>query len=380
MKILALAHTYYMFLVLAQLKETVYKDDDMDVILTDDCADSEAVFQRLCEARIFRNCYYFESSKILFSQDKSNISKLVNLIALVGLGRKVPQTLRLEEIDFRYDAFLCYVVGRADEQLLFNEIMKRNPHAHCELFEEGYVSYFDPKGVFSVQKINRLSWVGLLPSVMALFGKKRWLIERYVSCAWCFDPSLIQYQADFEIRQIPKFDGGNRTLLDKLNCVFRYDVSAFSADYVFLEDSFYMNQDYTNNEAYGDLELVKKIYRSCRERGEFLVKLHPRTKDNRFQALHIPTNQVNLPLELVALNGAKSKTFFTVASGAPLSCLLCAGMSHKIVMLYKFCPGLPETVTNPRFREFIKTMRARYPEQILIPESESELDKILETL
>lgn len=380
MKILALAHTYYMLLVLAQLKVTLYKDDDMDVILTDDCADSEVVFQRLRESRIFRNCYYFESCKILFSQDKSNISKLVNLIALGGLGSKVPQTFRLEEIDFCYDTFLCYVVGRADEQFLFNEITKRNPHAHCELFEEGYVSYFSPKGFLSVEKNNRLSWSGLLPSVMTLFGKKRRLIERHVSCAWCFDPALVQYRADFEIRQIPKFDGGNRELIDKLNGVFRYDASVFTADYVFLEDSFYMNHDYTNNEAYGDLELVKKIYRSCRERGEFLVKLHPRTKDNRFQPLHIPTNQVNLPLELVALNGAKGKTFFTVASGAPLSCLLCAGMSHKIVMLYKLCPGLPDTVTNPQFREFVETIRTRYPEQILIPESESELDKLLETL
>ena len=375
MKILSLAHTYYMLLVLSQLKETVYKGDDMDVIFTDDCTGSEAVFLRLREARIFRNCYYFESAKTLFSQDEGNVSKFINLITLAGLGRKVPQTLGLEEIGFHYDAFLCYVVGRAEEQILFNEIIKRNPHAHCELFEEGYVSYFASKGILSVEKIKRLSWIGLLPPIMTLSGKKRWLIERHVSCAWCFDPALVQYRADFEIRQIPKFDSGNRTLLDKLNDVFRYDASTFSADYIFLEDSFYMNHD-----AYGDLELVKKIYRSCRERGEFLVKLHPRTRDNRFRPLHIPTNQVNLPLELVALNGAKDTTFFTVASGAPLSCLLCAGMSHKIVMLYKFSPGLPDTVTNPQFREFVETMRARYPEQIFIPESESELDKILETL
>ena len=107
MKILAVAHTYYMLLVLAQLKETVYRDDDMDLIFTDDCTDSVAVFERLREARIFRNCYYFESNQILFSQTHSKVSKFVNLLMLAGAGYHVTRKLRLEQIDFAYDVFLC---------------------------------------------------------------------------------------------------------------------------------------------------------------------------------------------------------------------------------------------------------------------------------
>lgn len=188
MKILAMAHTYYMLLVLVQLKVTVFRDDDMDLIFTDACKESNIIFPRIKSTGLFRQHYYLRRSDISLPEHEKKLKKFVNLLASVYDGQKTLERAGLMNIDFRYDRFLCYVSGRIEEQIIYNEIKKKNLNAEVNLYEESYVSYYSPKGILSIEnKQPGFNQIKLLPILMHIFGKKDLLIDNNISYAWCFE-------------------------------------------------------------------------------------------------------------------------------------------------------------------------------------------------
>lgn len=371
-----MAHTYYMLLVLVQLKVTVFRDDDMDLIFTDACKESNIIFPRIKSTGLFRQHYYLRRSDISLPEHEKKLKKFVNLLASVYDGQKTLERAGLMNIDFRYDRFLCYVSGRIEEQIIYNEIKKKNLNAEVNLYEESYVSYYSPKGILSIEnKQPGFNQIKLLPILMHIFGKKDLLIDNNISYAWCFEPDFIQYKSDFKIGRIPKLDQHSNEVIKMLNYIFEYEDigNEFDVNKIFLEDSWYMK-----DKNYGDLDLISEIYRNCNDKENFLVKLHPRTINDRFKSLGIPTAKSNIPLELLVLNGEnEKKLFLTIGSGAPLVCLVNFNMENKVIMLYKCCTMLVDAITDEKFIKYLEMLKHKYPDQLFIPEDKEELKEIL---
>ena len=98
---------------------------------------------------------------------------------------------------------------------------------------------------------------------------------------------------------------------------------------IFLEESFYV--DGRGNR---DLEIINDIMKYSYGR-EILVKLHPRTRDNRFRKLGLSVYEnTSVPWELLALNGDLDDTILVcVGSGAILYPKLYWGIDQKSIAL-----------------------------------------------
>lgn len=376
MKILAMTNTYYMLLVIIQLRTTIYKDDEFDLICTDACANSEDIFKKIIDTQIFNKVQYLKLGDL--SEEKANkLKKFYGLFRNLSDSEKALRNAGLNIDNFYYDRFLCYVAGRVEEQIVYNTIRKYNSSADVELYEESYVSYYAPNGIMSIENKTR-GWnqVKLLPGIMSIIGKSSWMIINNIRKAWYFEPTLVQYSSNFEICSIPKLNINTKEVINKLNYIFDYNSqrTTFNVDVLFLEDSWHMKSS-----DYGDLKLVRYLYENLKNKKCFMVKLHPRTRTDRFGKLGIKTNSSTVPLELIILNsGGKNNLYLSIGSGAPLVCLANFEMKNKVIMLYKCCDGIVDALTDQKFSRYIKELKNRYPDQLFIPNNISELRKLIE--
>lgn len=366
--ILAVAHSYYMLLTLIQMKITVYKNETMDLLLSDAASNNEMIFINLKKSGIFDNCYFYHLSDIgwkTFDKKKEKVNKFF-------YGIIKPQNV-LNKAGIKlgnYDILLVYVAGRFDEQVLFNVIKRQNPDSLCELYEEGYTSYFSMYGVFaSYPKM----YIKILPIIMKLIGKKRLLISNNINKAWYFNPELLQYNAKFDICKIPFFDVKNKKIINKINDIFGYsDTYNIKENIIFLE-----GKSYTDGMPTDDLDLLNKLSIKL-GRENIVVKLHPRTRDNRFSSEGYKIFEADVPLELVVLNGKnKGKVFIAIESGAPLTCLMNFQSNNYVVLLFKCSKFVDTQTADGHFLKLLEMLKQKNGnEQLIIPENISELVKI----
>lgn len=377
MKILAMANTYYMLLVVIRLRTTVFRENEVDLIFTDACANSKSIYKKIEKSEIFSKTQYLKLGG-LTEANGGKIRKCACLFKHLINAESLLLREGLDVGDFCYDRFLCYAAGRVEEQLIYNEVLKFNPNAKVELYEESYVSYYAPNGIMSIEnKKAGLNQVKLLPFFMSLLGKEKSMIENNIEAAWVFEPNLIQYDADFKICAIPKMDRDDREIIEKLNNIFDYEKyrKDFDVDTVFLEDSWHLK-----SARYGDLQLVKNILDLYGDSGkdQFLVKLHPRSGENRFNRIGIKTNGSSVPLELIVLNSKNTRNIYlSIGSGAPLVCLANFEMKNIVIMLYRCCTGLVDAINDEKFDKYMADLKKVYPDQLFIPENMDELRKLL---
>lgn len=366
--ILAVAHSYYMLLTLIQLKITVYKNDKMDLLLSDAASNNEIIFQNLKKTDIFNNCFFYHLSDVgwkTFDRKKEKVNKFFNGII------KPQNVLNRAGIKLgNYDILLVYVAGRFDEQVFFNVIKSKNSDSFCELYEEGYTSYFSMYGVFASYPKK---YIKILPAIMKLIGKKSLLISNNITKAWYFNPELIQYKAKFDICKIPFFDIRNRKLINRVNDIFGLnDTYNIKQNIIFLE-----GKSYTDGMPTDDLDLLNKLSAKLGKEN-IVVKLHPRTKDNRFSSEGYSIFEVDVPLELIILNGKnKGKVFVAIESGAPLTCLMNFQSNNTVVLLFKCSKFVDTQTTDEHFFKLLERLKQKNgDEQLIIPENISELDEV----
>lgn len=366
--ILAVAHSYYMLLTLIQIKITVYKNDKMDLLLSDAASNNEMIFQNLKKTDIFNNCFFYHLSDVgwkTFDRKKEKVNKFFNGII------KPKNVLDRTGIKLgKYDILLAYVADRFDEQVFFNVIKGQNPDSLCELYEEGYTSYFSMYGVFDSYPKK---YIKILPTIMKLIGKKRLLISNNITRAWYFNPELVQYNAKYDICKIPFFDIRNRELINKINDIFGFkDTYNIKQSIIFLE-----GKSHTDGMATDDLDLLNKLSVKLGKEN-IVVKLHPRTKDNRFSSKGYNIFEADVPLELIILNGKnKGKVFIAIESGAPLTCLMNFQNNNKVVLLFKCSKFVDTQTTDEHFFKLLEMLKRKSGnEQLIIPENISELDEV----
>ena len=376
-RILAIAHSYYMLLTVMQLRETVYKRDHMDLILTDVSQNAEGVFAALKKEKFFDTCYYLRRNRICADKKSIPVKLLRLLSSIVAPGRTVKKA-QLGMKSFHYDIVLCYVADRYEEQSIFRMVRRANPRAKCQLYEEGYSSYFSIHGYFDTQ--SAFSTMKLLPRIMRCLGLKNRLISQNIDKVWYYRPALLQFDATgLNVESIPRFCTGNEEFVRHVNRVFGYDPSQreFDADYIYLEDCAYADGYPTD-----DFELIRFINDRIDQSDTFMVKMHPRSATDRFSEAGIRTNHTSIPLELIFLNGKNQGiTFITISSGAPLTGLICFNSDNRVIMLYKCSKYSMKVTADARFNAYVESVRKIAGEKSLfIPETTEELDATIRSL
>lgn len=370
-RILAVAHSYYMLLVVLQLKNTVYKDVQMDLFFSDSTKESKKIYERIVESNIFGKCFYYRHADF-YDVKQSRLSAVRFLINEFIKPDTLLKKCGLNIEGENYDKLLLYVPDRLEEQVIFNALKRANKDVKCELYEEGFYSYLDFNGILKAGN-NGLNY-SLFTKIDKIFCGSKNRIGNNVEKIWLYEPALIQYSTDIDVCSIPKISVEDRKFIDIVNFIFDYEKAPVNEKYLFLESS-YIADGKQSDENDIVSELIKK---DAIKENELIAKLHPRSKINQFGE-RISVLKTVAPLEVLIMNGdCRVETYLTYFSGALISSVLSIETSIKtqLFFLYK-CSKLDVDVKDEVLLKFFDAVKKIDGIDLLIPENRKELEELL---
>lgn len=296
------------------------------------------------------------------------LKKFLRIVKIILIPQKLLKYAGLSGMDFKYDAMFCYLDIRIPEQAIFNVIKSKNANAVCYTYEEGMASYFSRDGVLT--SINAIATKKLLPYMMKILNKRNFILRSNVKGAYFFMPELIQYDSVVPVHEIPKINCISAKLNNLASKVFNYDETSIKAEYIYLEDFSYADGQPTD-----DVEMIEIIKEHCEKYGkEMIVKLHPRSPNNRFLNLGVKTMGDEAPLEVVMLNSRAKKILITIASSGPINCLNNFDSNIYVIMIFKCSKYKSDILDNKEFESYIYSKRELIGhDRLLIPENINQL-------
>ena len=133
-KILILVNTYFQIITAVKLKLTMYKNDDVDIIISNHSEDSYKIYKSLKDIKIFNEVYYFESKE----KNKNKIKKMYDNFSFLLFPEK---NLKKQKIQLGYyDEYIFYNVNKYS-YIIYDTIYNKNNNIKAIRFEEGYISY-----------------------------------------------------------------------------------------------------------------------------------------------------------------------------------------------------------------------------------------------
>lgn len=355
--------TYVQLMRVFQLKtttETFY--GDADLYLVHEMFNNEEFIARLKSTKIFKNVYYFDVTE----------HKRAKLLFYIW-GSKYKNVLR----KYSYDKVVSFNVEEVISEALFN-INKRNNGFEYHCIEDG-------PGAYEVYKPKNYGWLHIykwLGIKKPFYNINKW---------WTGCPEYMEFPEgiDLNIVKLPNIDIKNYKLLEKLNFVFNYeeDSDLNKVDCLIMEESHYTDGLLPEND---DFILYKKIIKSY-PNIKFAIKLHPRTKRNRFENLVPTINNSSMPWELILWNRIISEQpeLFQLS-------IACATMtSDKFLFDYEGTKMLLANIFINKLKSIDGYMRvnkntvAKYekiknlyknPDKFMLPKNEEEMFRMLDIL
>lgn len=201
----------------------------------------------------------------------------------------------------------------------------------------------------------------------------------YVS-KWYFSmPEKMEIQNSNPVITLPKFDRADTAFVEVANRIFAYeeDKDLEEADIVVMEESFFQDGLMKNDKDYRIVNLISQNYRNKK----IVVKLHPRTKENRFEDKFTVLKATNIPWELYLLNRSyEDKIFVSIACSTLISQKLLYNDEYRAISLLNLVYEDVLREDGSRYLEGDWENKVRsyheyydHREYIYIPESEKDL-------
>lgn len=365
MKQIYVVMSYYQLIVAIQIKKTIYPNDFADIIITDSSADYLQIANNLKGQNVFKNVFTAVTNKK--NGAKSNVfEKVIRAINIVLNNNNFPKKC-CNINGYDYDEFLFFNNDYFVNCLYFN-IKKNNPRLIRRRFEEGYVSYFGSPELF-------MSRSGHLQHRLEAMYNHTNMYE--ADEMFFYEPDLVLLKDNYKkITLIPKIDRNNLETVSILNSVFNYKKdNEYDRKYIFFEQPFLQDDIKID-----DLNLVLKIADKVGKEN-LMVKLHPRSRTDRFSKYGIKTNKiVSTPWEIVIMNNAFSdKVFLTISSGSVLSPRIIFGDTPPTYMLFNCIPQKERKVVTSDFLKFLTEFKNKFcGENFIIPKNIDEFFEMLQ--
>ena len=315
-------NTYYQLIVSLQLKNSIFGADDCYLILSDHSRNSEAIYKKIKNARIFKDVFIYNNKSIDLGE--YNLIQSIRYILYAVFGRileinNIPQN--------KADMIFFYNVNRSINMLY--AYLSKNKDIAVARFEEGMLSYN-----IDIHRENYSGACKKLKMVYFLRRKiKKPLIFDELKYFYCFNPLI--YNGDLTPVQIPRIEPNGKTVKEIYH-IFIDDVTLtkYEQKYIFFTSVF----DFEGGKPVGEYELVCKIA-DLVGKDNLLVKTHPRDTrtiymDNGF---NVDKNS-SIPWEAIQLSGDFSdKIFMTINSGSVLSGSTMSDKPVRTYFMYKLC-------------------------------------------
>lgn len=363
-RILFVCNTPFQIIVALTLKYGEFKNDIIDIIISDHMNDSLTLFNKIKDSKIFDNVLYVKSSN--YTRKKENIieNKIDLLKYLISPGYYLNKYIEINE---RYDIILGANIERFFALLVYT-LSKKNKNLKVRIFEDGYISY-------TKLMESYIDWVNVsqkISIIEKLVSRKN--VCKCLDGIYLFEPELICWSPKFNIYGIDKRIVNNKEYIKNLNFIFNYEnlKDDYDKKVIFFEESFF-----AEDINIGDIEIVDEIAKIIGKEN-IIIKIHPRNKINRFKEQGFCTNiNTSIPWEVIALNSNLEKTtLITISSSAVLTPRMILNQQIKTILLYKATEKKSPYI-DESCEKYLKRLKKLKGDNLYICDRIEELSKII---
>ena len=315
MNTVVICNTFYQFIVAYQLKRTIFKEDNVYLIVSDQ---TKALWE--CIKRI-SSINYFSGVVPIKTKFVKNRKKKI-----IGLIKDIHDMISPKQIfdslgDISIDRIIYY--NYDDLALaLYTYAVKKNSKIEVARYEEGILSY---NFQFPYKRIK------VLCSIQKLFLGSS--LRTSTSSFYCTYPDA--YNGDMAVNRIPKIDFSPEDI-ERLRYIFSINIekNQYKEKYIFLTSMY----DFEGGSPIHEKEIVDDIKKIV-GKDNLLVKLHPRDVRGVYsnQEYNIDSNS-RCPWEIILLTtDLSNKVILTATSGSAMSTNLMIDNGPKVYFLYKLC-------------------------------------------
>lgn len=365
MKRLIVCETPFQILTAMYLKEQLEKHGDYTyLVVANVFQDYKKIAERIQDHHIFHNVYVADVKNMVSPQN--NLEKLQKLIRVLTYRRCTRKIFGTKRIDF--DELYCgnYDTVTATLRTCFT---KKNKEFKTFMFDEGFISYMP---IDDVIPQNHLMRVIAIRNKMIGLGR---VTRIHLDGLFLFEPGYLMYRPSSPVYKIDRMTGKNSSIVQDVNSVFdaQSAVKKYDRKYILFEEGF-------KHFEIDDYAWYEKII-ACVGADQVIIKLHPRTKVNRFEKLGVkvlPSDGV--PWEAIMLAGQLSdKILIAIGSGSVTNCRLMFGGSLESFLLFRvvdFCIKFFEEKYDPIWDK-LGRCEGGGRGGLHIPRSEQEFMKLL---
>lgn len=258
-----------------QLKYEMFEKEKVDVYVFSSFNGASNIVQRLKKINIFENVYYIDDSTYMKGRH------LVDLKACV-----IKSEFKKILSEKKYRELFTYNIYGPFNEVGYNVLKKNNIDLKYNVVE-------DAPTVYGMQyKENKC-----IKYLFKIFNLKSSI--RNINCWWFSSPESMSPFRNGKKQKLPMVSRQNKKMCQTINYVFEYkeDVDLQNADVILMEEC-YSNDGLIKNE---DIELFKQVI-DIDKKFNSVVKLHPRSKTNRFENKFNVIKSQGIPWEVYILN------------------------------------------------------------------------------
>lgn len=316
--------------------------------------------ERIRDTGIFENVYYIDTAKY------QRASALRHMYFSKSRGE-----LRRN----KYDKLISFNIEGVVAQSLYN-LNKKNKGFEFYCVEDGPTIY----NIYLPKKYKWYHPYSFLDIEQPCYHMNVW---------WTCCPEYMEIPKEFTntVKKLPKINIKNEALLNKVNYVFDYKDEAVlnNADLLIMEESHYTDGLLPGNDDYKLYMSIKEKYKDKR----IVIKLHPRTIENRFDGKIDVLKGSKIPWELFVwnrlYNQSKPLMQISIACSTMLSDKLMFGSEAEKIMVARFFKEKISPINgycrvNKHIIDIYERFRELYemPENFQLPDNERKLFEILD--
>lgn len=324
-------------------------EDKADLVLTDLVGNRDVLFDRISKCKIFDHIYKLDCASYLTPKSfRSTVEKIKFLVCYKHIINNMIKDIPV------YDEM--YFNGEDIFSFNFITFLKEQ-NRECKIcrYEEGYSSY--TRVMSSSERSKK----------MVHYRNK--LYRNNIDMVWdyfyVFEPQLLEFNNTLNIKLINRKIALQEKYKDIISKIFNtYEVNnTYNRNFIIFEESFFTDGFVTD-----DIELYKKIIEILGSEN-VTIKLHPRTKINRFSGFGVDVHELeSVPWEAIVLTKNLSNVILiTLASGSVINSRLLLGDNSKALLLYN-CLNKKPPILDDSFNRFIKNFHNLYPNGLYMPD------------
>lgn len=345
-----------------QLKRQLLKREDADVYLFDTFPESGQVARRLRDTGMFANVYEIAEASYLVPGKASDLRTCLKLSDFSQL---------LEEQD--YDQLFGFNIYGAFNDLAVTRLKKHNPKLIFHMVEDG-------PSIYHIERRKPKTKAYLYP----LLGLQD--ATEHIDFWWFSCPKWMEPFGTGEKRQLPTVNKKDVGLVEAVNHVFGYrEVPQLKQARLLFMEECYRNDGLLTQDL--DAALFDSIRRQFPEE-KCLVKLHPRSRENRFADTFPVMPQTAVPWEVYALNeNLENKILISLSCATMISSKLLFDEEPCSLLLYPVleqqirdkATGRPYFTSERKQKLELQRTLYRNPQRFRIAQTLEEGQQILQS-